>query len=174
MHPCGPFFFRSPLQCIPCFLFLCKGTMAKWIRRWKPIWIPCGANFQKVYVEEWEQKVHASEYSDQEPEYHWRDPCPRYHQSHASYDEIESNYGPYLAPMHAETRAGTRSALFISNLTKHARTCDVVLWFQKNVKSEKDLFVDHMSTDLTSGVPPSHVAKDRAESQGWMSLALAM
>ena len=68
----GSFFFRvtaSP----PCL------TMAKWIRRWKPIWIPYGGNFQTVCVEEKEQEVHASENSDQEPEYHWRDPCPRYH-----------------------------------------------------------------------------------------------
>ena len=31
--------------------------MAKWTRRWKPIWIPYLSNFQKAYVEEWEQEV---------------------------------------------------------------------------------------------------------------------
>ena len=44
----GSFFFScdsiASLSCVP--------TMAKWIRRWKPIWIPHGGNFQKAYVEE--------------------------------------------------------------------------------------------------------------------------
>ena len=51
-------------------------TMAKWVRRWKPISIPYGGNFQKANVEEREQKVYSYEYSDEESEYHWRDPCP--------------------------------------------------------------------------------------------------
>ena len=40
--------------------------MSKWIRRWKPIWIPYGGNFQKAFVAEWEQEVHSYEYSDRE------------------------------------------------------------------------------------------------------------
>ena len=67
--------------------------MAKWIRRWKPVWIPHGGNFQKADVEE---------YSDQEPECRCRDPCPSYHQAHHSCDENESNHGSYLASKIAE------------------------------------------------------------------------
>ena len=37
------------------------------------LWIPCGDSFKKVYEEEWVQEAHASEYSGQESEYHWRD-----------------------------------------------------------------------------------------------------
>ena len=36
-------------------------TMARWIRRWKPIRIPYGGNFQKAYVEELEQEVYSHE-----------------------------------------------------------------------------------------------------------------
>ena len=71
------------------------------------IWTQCGGNFQKAYVEEWEQEVHSSEYSDQEPEYHWRDPCPRYHQSHDSCVKSESNCGPHCASRHADLRMYT-------------------------------------------------------------------
>ena len=49
-----------------------------------------------------EQEVHASGYPDQEPEYHWRDPSPRYHQSHDSCDESESNCEPHWASRHAD------------------------------------------------------------------------
>ena len=38
-------------------------AMAKWTRRWKSIWVPCGSNFQKFYVEEWEQEVHTPAWS---------------------------------------------------------------------------------------------------------------
>ena len=93
------FFFFS---CDSIASLSCVVTMAKRIRRWKPMWIPCGGKFQKAHVEEWEQEVHASEYSDQEPEYHWTDPCCRYHRSHDSCDESESNSGAFWASRHAD------------------------------------------------------------------------
>ena len=39
-------------------LLSCVVTTANWIRLWKPIWIPYGDNFQKAYVEEWDQEAH--------------------------------------------------------------------------------------------------------------------
>ena len=50
----------------------CVVTMATWIRRWNPV----VATSRRI-VEEWEQEVYASIYSDQEIEHHCRDPCPR-------------------------------------------------------------------------------------------------
>ena len=44
--------------------------MAKWIYRWKPIWISHGDNFQEAYVKD----AHASDSSVQESEYRWKDP----------------------------------------------------------------------------------------------------
>ena len=66
--------------------------MSKWIRPWKPIWIPHGGNFQKAYVEEWEQEVYSHEYS-----------CPSFHQTHDSRDESESNHGSYSASKTSES-----------------------------------------------------------------------
>ena len=48
--------------------------MAKWIYRWKPIWVSHGDNFQEAYVKEWEQEAHAADSSVQESEYRWKEP----------------------------------------------------------------------------------------------------
>ena len=81
---------------------VCGDDGPKWIRRWKPIWIPSGGSFQKAEVDEWEEEVYAFENSDQGPEYHCRDPCPRYHQPHDSCDGSESHCGSYWASQHAD------------------------------------------------------------------------
>ena len=52
---------------------LCAATVAKWMRRWKPTWIPYGDNFQKAHVE-WEQEVHTSDVPAQESGNRWKDP----------------------------------------------------------------------------------------------------
>ena len=53
-------------------------------------------------MDEWEQEVYAFEYSDQEPEYHCRDPHPRYHQPHDCCDGSEGNCGSYWASKHTD------------------------------------------------------------------------
>ena len=58
----------------PCFF--CQETMDRWLRHLKPLWIPCGDNFKKVYGEERVQEAHASENSGLESEYHWRTQVP--------------------------------------------------------------------------------------------------
>ena len=85
----------------------CVVTMAEWNRRWKPIWISYAGNFHQAHMEEWEQEVYASENSDQEQDCHWRDQCPRFHQSHDFCDESESDCGLLLNINACRTRLST-------------------------------------------------------------------
>ena len=56
--------------------------MARCFHHLKPLCIPRGDSFKKVYEEEWVQEVHASGYSEQESEYRWRDPSSWYWGTH--------------------------------------------------------------------------------------------
>ena len=103
---------RSPLygNDNSALFFFGQETMARWFRHLKPLWIPCGDNFKEVYEEEWVQEAHTSEYSDQESEYHWRDPSSWYwgtqdpadRLAHNSCDESNSNCGQQWAPRYAD------------------------------------------------------------------------
>ena len=70
-----------------------------------------GDGFRKANMEEWEQKANASEYSDQESAFRWKDPSSWSwdtqdssdkeifaRMTHASSDESESSCGPYWSP----------------------------------------------------------------------------
>ena len=95
----------------------CVVKMAKWIYRWKPIWISHGDTFQEAFVKEWEQEAHASNYSGQESENRGRTPVlglgtpmvnPTERSSarltHESRDGSESVCGPYWAPKPVNSR----------------------------------------------------------------------
>ena len=60
----------SHFHCVPLTVhFSLLVAIAKWTRRWQPIWVPC-----ESLCEEWEQEVHTSDDQLQERECHRQDP----------------------------------------------------------------------------------------------------
>ena len=100
---CVLLFGSRVLSCDSMASLSCVVTMTKWIRYWNPVWIPYGGNFQKAYVEEWEQEVHAPNTVIRNQSIIAGTRVPGTPLSHDSSDEGVSNCGPYWAPRHADS-----------------------------------------------------------------------